>query len=106
MTRLRELSIVLAGCLLIGGSAGALAQDWGRGGDRGWDRGERSDRDRDRDDRDRDRDRRGWDRDRDDRGGRGRGWSGRFDDDRCHVVVRRYVDRDGDMVTRRSRVCD
>jgi hypothetical protein len=101
MTRLRELSIVLAGCLLIGGTGGALAQDWGRG-DRGWDRGERSDGDRG----DRDRDRRSWDRDRDDRGGRGREWGGGFDRDRCHIVTRRYEDRNGDVVIRRSRVCD
>jgi hypothetical protein len=56
---------------------------------------------------------RDYDRDRDRRGGFSlrlgdddddRGWRRRGE--RCHWEVRRYRDRDGDLVVRRTRVCD
>jgi Ni/Co efflux regulator RcnB len=87
MTKVGRLSIVLAGCLLAGSLAGGVSaqprmdRDWD--GDRGW-------RDRDR----------GWDRDRDwDRRGRGR-------DRDCYFERRREVNRFGDVVIRRYRVCE
>lgn len=133
MVKLKHLSIVLAGCLFIGGSVAEVAAqswDWERGRDRDGIRGERDRGDRDRamrgrdryddddDDRDRrrgrdrydddDRDRRrGRDRDRDGRGfymDRDRGY---FDRGRnCYVVRRRMLDRNGDVIIRRSRVCE
>jgi hypothetical protein len=83
MTKVRRLSIVLAGCLLAGGLAGGVSaqprmdRDWD--GDRGW-------RDRDR----------GWDR--------GPRWRGRDRD--CYYERRREVNRFGDVVVRRYRVCE
>jgi hypothetical protein len=107
-------------------------RDWGERNrddrDRGWrgrDDGDRDRRARDRDhddddddrargrdhdDDDRDRRWRGRDRDEDDRDRR---WRGREqwwrDDDRgrnCYIVRRRFIDRDGDVIVRRSRVCE
>jgi len=63
----------------------ASAQGWrDRDGDRDWER------------------RRGWDRDDRD-WDRGRGWRGGRD---CRVVIRRWVDDDGDEHVVRRRVCD
>ena len=94
MTKLRRLSIVIAGCILASGMAGgASAQprmDWD------WDQG------RDWRDRGPDRDR-GWrDRDRDDGWDRGRRWRGRD----CYYETRRERNRFGDVVVRRYRVCE
>ncbi|GEO15265.1 hypothetical protein [Microvirga aerophila] len=91
MTKVGRLSIVLAGCLLAGSLAGGASaqprmdRDWDGGrdwrdGDRGWDRG----RDRD------------WDR--------GPRWRGRDQD--CYYERRREVNRFGDVVIRRYRVCE
>lgn len=90
MTKIRYLSLVLAGCLLAGSVAGsASAQPW-TNRDRDWDRG----RDwQDRDWRDRDR---GWERDR--------GWRGRDRD--CRYIRREFRDRYGDIIVRRYRVCE
>ncbi len=113
MTKLRSLVVVLASCLALGGFAPDVSaqgwQDFGIGGDY-----RRGDRDRDDDRRWRDRDddndrRRGRDRDDDDddrdRRGRDREWRGSYDRD-CYYVRRRYVERDGDVVMRRFRVCE
>ena len=84
-----------------------------RDDDRGW-RGRRDDDERERGARRWDRDddeRRGRGRDRDDdRDRRGRGgerWWGDYDRGRnCYYVRRRTVERNGDVVIRRSRVCE
>lgn len=117
MTMTKHRSVVLAGCLLAALVAtGASAQSWGRDGEY-----ERSDRDRGGDRSFRDRDR------RDDDGDRGREWRGRdlnrgrdwrdwSRNDRgwrrgdggshCYYVRRRIVDPDGDIIIRRSRICE
>lgn len=92
MTKLTKLSLIAAGCLLVGGMTGtATAQPWpdpdgdwrGRGPEwRDWDRGRGRDRD--------------WDR--------GPRWRDRDPD--CYYVQRRVRDRYGDLVIRRYRVCD
>lgn len=127
MTKLISVSVVaLASCLALGGLPSDVAaqdrgwQDFGPGGGGGRDYRQRDrDRDDDRDarrrdrddDDDRDRDRRSRGRDRDDdddddRRWRGRGW-GSYDRGRnCYYVQRRYIERDGDVVIRRSRVCE
>ena len=85
MARMKQVSLLTAGfVILAAGTLPASAQY------------------RDRDD---DRDRRGGfslrlgDDDDD------RGWRRRRDRD-CHFETRRYRDRNGDMVVRRTRVCD
>ncbi len=121
--KVKYVPILLASCLLIGSGAGVSAQD------RNWDRDQIRERDddrgwrgRDRDD-DRDRGARRWDRDDDDGDRRGRGrdrdddrdrrgrggerWWGDYDRGRnCYYVRRRIVERDGDIIIRRSRVCE
>ena len=94
MTKLRRLSIVIAGCILASAFAGGVSaqprmdRDWDQGRD--WqDRG--PDRERDWRDRDRDRD---WDR-----GRRGR-------DRDCYYETRRERNRFGDVIVRRYRVCE
>jgi Ni/Co efflux regulator RcnB len=94
MTKLRRLSIVIAGCILAGAFAGGVSaqprmdRDWDQGRD--WqDRG--PDRERDWRDRDRDRD---WDR--------GRRWRDRD----CYYETRRERNRFGDLIVRRYRVCE
>jgi hypothetical protein len=94
MTKLRRLSIVMAGCILAGAFAGGVSaqprmdRDWDQGRD--WqDRG--PDRERDWRDRDRDRD---WDR--------GRRWRDRD----CYYETRRERNRFGDLIVRRYRVCE
>ena len=101
MMRLKRLSLVLAGSLLVGSVAGSVsAQPWTeRDRNRDWDRGRES-RDPDWQDRDwRDRDR-SWDRDRD------RRWRSRDRGPDCYYVRREYRDRFGDLVIRRYRVCE
>jgi Ni/Co efflux regulator RcnB len=94
MTKLRRLSIVIAGCILASAFAGGVSaqprmdRDWNQGRD--WqDRG--PDRERDWRDRDRDRD---WDR--------GRRWRDRD----CYYETRRERNRFGDVIVRRYRVCE
>jgi Ni/Co efflux regulator RcnB len=94
MTKLRRLSIVIAGCILAGAFAGGVSaqprmdRDWDQGRD--WqDRG--PDRERDWRDRDRDRD---WDR--------GRRWRDRD----CYYETRRERNRFGEVIVRRYRVCE
>ena len=94
MTKLRRLSIVIAGCILASAFAGGVSaqprmnRDWDQGRD--WqDRG--PDRERDWRDRDRDRD---WDR--------GRRWRDRD----CYYETRRERNRFGDVIVRRYRVCE
>jgi Ni/Co efflux regulator RcnB len=94
MTKLRRLSIVMAGCILASAFAGGVSaqprmdRDWDQGRD--WqDRG--PDRERDWRDRDRDRD---WDR--------GRRWRDRD----CYYETRRERNRFGDLIVRRYRVCE
>jgi Ni/Co efflux regulator RcnB len=94
MTKLRRLSIVMAGCILASAFAGGVSaqprmdRDWDQGRD--WqDRG--PDRERDWRDRDRDRD---WDR--------GRRWRDRD----CYYETRRERNRFGDVIVRRYRVCE
>jgi Ni/Co efflux regulator RcnB len=94
MTKLRRLSIVIAGCILASAFAGGVSaqprmdRDWDQGRD--WqDRG--PDRERDWRDRDRDRD---WDR--------GRRWRERD----CYYETRRERNRFGDVIVRRYRVCE
>jgi Ni/Co efflux regulator RcnB len=94
MTKLRRLSIVIAGCILAGAFAGGVSaqprmdRDWDQGRD--WqDRG--PERERDWRDRDRDRD---WDR--------GRRWRDRD----CYYETRRERNRFGDVIVRRYRVCE
>jgi Ni/Co efflux regulator RcnB len=94
MTKLRRLSIVIAGCILASAFAGGVSaqprmdRDWDQGRD--WqDRG--PDRERDWRDRDRDRD---WDR--------GRRWRDRD----CYYETRRERNRFGDLIVRRYRVCE
>jgi hypothetical protein len=100
MTKLRRLSIVLAGCILATGfTAGASAQsrmerEWGATRDwrernldpdygRGWgDRGRGRDRD--------------WDQ--------GRRWRPRERD--CYLETRRFRNRYGETIVRRYRVCE
>ncbi len=92
MTKLKRLSIVLAGCLLAGGFAGGVSAQPRM--DRDWDSS--------RDWRDRNR---GWERDRDWRDrdwDRGRRWRERD----CYYETRRERNRFGEMVTRRYRVCE
>jgi hypothetical protein len=117
--KLKHVPAFMASCLLIGGLAfDAAAQDRDRGwgdrdnGDRGWrghddddDDDDRGRRGRGRDDDD-DRRWRGRDRD-DDRRWRGRDWRGYYDrGSNCYYVRRRIIDRDGDVIIRRSRVCE
>jgi hypothetical protein len=119
--KLKHVSAFVASCLLIGGFAlEAAAQDRDGNRDRGWregdrdrDDGDRGWRGRDRDDRGRDRDDddrrwRGRERDDDDdRRWRGRDWRGYYDrGSHCYYVRRRIIDRDGDVIIRRSRVCE
>jgi Ni/Co efflux regulator RcnB len=94
MTKLRRLSIVMAGCILASAFAGGVSaqprmdRDWDQGGD--WqDRG--PERERDWRDRDRDRD---WDR--------GRRWRDRD----CYYETRRERNRFGEVIVRRYRVCE
>ena len=94
MTKLRRLSIVIAGCILASAFAGGVSaqprmdRDWDQGRD--WqDRG--PDRERDWRDRDRDRD---WDR--------GRRWRDRD----CYYETRRERNRFGEVIVRRYRVCE
>ena len=94
MTKLRRLSIVIAGCILASAFAGGVSaqprmdRDWDQGRD--WqDRG--PDRERDWRDRDRDRD---WDR--------GRRWR----DHDCYYETRRERNRFGEVIVRRYRVCE
>ncbi|HZH52119.1 MAG TPA: hypothetical protein VEZ16_09600 [Microvirga sp.] len=88
MTRNKRLSLLLAGCLVATGLAGAAsAQPWM---DRDWDRGREW---RDRDWRDGD-----WDR--------GDRWRGRGRDRDCYYERRRERNRFGDVVIRRYRVCE
>ena len=94
MTKLRRLSIVMAGCILASAFAGGVSaqprmdRDWDQGRD--WqDRG--PDRERDWRDRDRDRD---WDR--------GRRWRDRD----CYYETRRERNRFGEVIVRRYRVCE
>jgi hypothetical protein len=72
---------------------------------RGWDR-----HDDDDDDDDDDRRWRGRDRDDDDHDRRWRGrerWWGGYDRGRnCYTIRRRFVEPDGDVIIRRSRVCE
>ena len=119
MIKLKHVPAFVASCLLVGGFAfDAAAQDRDRGwrdrdnGDRGWrgrddddDDDDRGRRGRGRDDDD-DRRWRGRDRD-DDRRWRGRDWRGYYDrGGNCYYVSRRIIDRDGDVIIRRSRVCE
>ena len=96
VTKLKHVAILLASCVLIGGfttDGSAQYQSW----DRDW-------RERDRDDR-----WRGRDDDDDDRRGRGRDrdWRGFYDrGSDCYYVRRRFVERDGDVIIRRYRVCN
>lgn len=128
VTKLKHVAILLASCVLIGGfttNGSAQYQSWdrdwrerdrddrdrgwrGRGGDDDDDRGRRG-RGRDDDDNDRDRRWRGRDDDDDDRRGRGRDrdWRGFYDrGSDCYYVRRRFVERDGDVIIRRYRVCN
>ena len=94
MTKLRRISIAIAGCILASVMAGGVSaqprMDWD------WDQG------RDWRDRGPDRDR-GWrDRDRDDGWDRGRRWRGRD----CYFETRRERNRFGDVVVRRYLVCE
>ncbi len=103
VTKLKHIPVLLASCLLLGGfTVDVSAQD------RNWDR-DRDVRERNRDRDDRDRGLRGRDRD-DDRDRRWPGerwWGGDYDRGRnCYTVRRRFVDRDGDVVVRRTRVCE
>jgi hypothetical protein len=124
--KLKHVPAFAASCLLIGGFAlDAAAQDRDGNRDRGWrergrDDGDRGWRGRDDDDDDDDRGRRGRDRDDDDRRWRGRDrdddddrrwrgreWRGYYDrGSHCYYVRRRIIDRDGDVIIRRSRVCE
>ena len=94
MTKLRRLSIVIAGCILASAFAGGVSaqprmdRDWDQGRD--W-RDREPDRERDWRDRDRDRD---WDR--------GRRWRDRD----CYYETRRERNRFGDVIVRRYRVCE
>ena len=135
MTKLKHIPVLLASCLLLGGfTVDVSAQDrnWDRDRDVRERNRDRDDRDRgmrgrdNDDDDDRDRRARGRDRDDDDndeRNRRGRGrdrdddrdrrwpgerwWGGDYDRGRnCYTVRRRFVDRDGDVVVRRTRVCE
>ena len=98
MTKLRRLSIVMAGCILASAFAGGVSAQPRM--DRDWDQG------RDWQDRepDRERDWRGRDRDRD--WDRGRRWRDRDRGQDCYTVRREYRDRFGDIIVRRYRVCD
>jgi Ni/Co efflux regulator RcnB len=94
MTKLRRLSIVIAGCILASAFAGGVSaqprmdRDWDQGRD--W-QGRGPERERDWRDRDRDRD---WDR--------GRRWRDRD----CYYETRRERNRFGDLIVRRYRVCE
>jgi Ni/Co efflux regulator RcnB len=94
MTKLRRLSIVMAGCILASAFAGGVSaqprmdRDWDQGRD--WQDGG-PDRERDWRDIDRDRD---WDR--------GRRWRDRD----CYYETRRERNRFGDVIVRRYRVCE
>ena len=94
MTKLRRLSIVIAGCILASAFAGGVSaqprmdRDWDQGRD--W-QGRGPERERDWRDRDRDRD---WDR--------GRRWRERD----CYYETRRERNRFGDVIVRRYRVCE
>jgi len=90
MTKLKRLSIVLAGCLLVSGFAGGVSAQPRM--DRDWDGRDWQDRDR------------GWDRDRD--WNRGPGWRGRGRDRDCYYETRRERNRYGDVIVRRYRVCE
>jgi Ni/Co efflux regulator RcnB len=87
MTKIKQLPVVLAGCLLAGSLAGGVSAQPRM--DRDWDYG------RDWRDRDWDRDR-GWER--------GRRWRGRDRD--CYYERRRETNRYGDVIIRRYRVCE
>jgi hypothetical protein len=115
MLKLKTIFLVMAGCLAFGGIAPTVSaqgwQDYGPGGGGGdyrrRDRDDDNDRGRRGRDDDDDRRWRGRDRDDDDRRGRGREWRGYYDRGRdCYYVSRRIIDRDGDVVIRRSRVCE
>jgi hypothetical protein len=115
MTKLKHLSALLAGCLLVGSMSGSALAQPRMDRDRDWDGG------RDRQERDWRNDGRDWrndgrnddhdwrDEDRDwDRGRRGRDrdrvWRER--DRYCYYVRREARDRFGDPVIRRYRVCE
>lgn len=90
MTKLKRLSIVFAGCLLVSGFAGDVSAQPRM--DRDWDGRDWQDRDR------------GWDRDRD--WNRSPGWRGRGRDRDCYYETRRERNRYGDVIVRRYRVCE
>jgi hypothetical protein len=102
MTKLKPLSALLAGCLLVGGMTGSALAQPRMDRDRDWDRGrERQERDWRSDDRD-------WqDEDGDwDRGRRGRNRDRVWRERDCYYVRREARDRFGDIVIRRYRVCE